>query len=125
MSSLQLFFIIIFKSLCICLLYLFVPLLFFDNENGLVIMLHSCIQNIHEKEQQRKEQQVKIKRYKCLKCPREYRSKNHLERHTLAHLTPKKPRMYTCTLCSTKFTTRSHRYVQGKQGIFLLRCFKD
>lgn len=72
-------------------------------------LLRRHIKNIHEKEQQRKEQQVKTKRYKCLKCPREYRSKNHLERHTLAHLTPKKPRMYTCTLCGTKFTTRSHR----------------
>lgn len=74
------------------------------------VIYHLCTQNIHEK----KEQQPKVKRYKCLKCPREYRSKNHLERHTLSHLTPKKPRMYTCSLCNTKFTTRGHRYVQGQ-----------
>lgn len=75
-------------------------------------------QNTHEKQRQQKQQQLKEQRYKCFKCPREYRSKTHLEKHLdLAHLAPKQPRVYSCAVCSATFTSRSRRYVQGMQKI--------
>lgn len=73
-------------------------------------MLRRHIKNTHEKQQQQKQQQLKEQRYKCCKCPREYRSKTYLEKHLdLAHLAPKQPRVYACDVCSATFTSRSRR----------------
>ncbi|XP_045129079.1 zinc finger and BTB domain-containing protein 24-like [Portunus trituberculatus] len=73
-------------------------------------MLQRHIKNVHEKQQQQKEQQLKEDRYKCCKCPREYRSKTFLEKHlALVHLAPKQPRVYSCATCSASFNSRSRR----------------
>uniref|UniRef100_A0A0P4W6I8 C2H2-type domain-containing protein n=1 Tax=Scylla olivacea TaxID=85551 RepID=A0A0P4W6I8_SCYOL len=73
-------------------------------------MLRRHVKNVHEKQRQQKEQQLKEERYKCCKCPREYRSKTFLEKHlALVHLAPKQPRVYSCAMCSATFNSRSRR----------------
>ncbi|MPC51980.1 hypothetical protein E2C01_045838 [Portunus trituberculatus] len=95
-----------------------------------IVLYYSLLRqarNVHEKQQQQKEQQLKEDRYKCCKCPREYRSKTFLEKHlALVHLAPKQPRVYSCATCSASFNSRSRRLEQLVQHpTYIPDCLGD